>query len=1033
MIPVIYGELCPQCGGDLSWFEIEENICRKKKKKLEYNELTWNYREFENFFVEKIGSEPRALQRMWARRVLSGHSFAAIAPTGIGKTLFGVLMASYFAKKSKKSYILVPTVLLLKEVVEKIKDVGFGDALVYYYSRMGKKDEMKKKIEKGEYKILVTTTAFLSNNYSLISSSRFSFVFVDDVDSLLKRSRNLEKIVSLVLRSKGVLMVSTATGTRGYNTRILREKLNFDVGNMRNAVRNVDDIYASKDSLEKIMESMDSGGLIFTPTAQEAKDLIKKLEKYRIGLVLSEDKKAYEDFRKGELDYLLGVATPYGSLIRGIDMPERIRYVIFYGIPRFRMGVEHIDSLGERMLLTLAYLLVHEDSSLKSLIEKRDIDRVRRKIKELLSSKKMLKGDGFIYKDGYIIFPDVRTYIQGSGRASRLFAGGITKGASFLLDDEEHLRIFTDRAYIYGIDFRPIEEVNLEKLRKEIDEDRKKLGRFFEEREVIKPALFIVESPNKAKHIARFFGKPNIRLVGNAIVYEVATGENVLLIAPSLGHVVDLSTSRGYHGVIVKDSFIPVYNPLRKCRDCGYQFTEGEKCPICGSENIYFAKEQIDALRFLAYEAEEVIIGTDPDTEGEKIAWDLRNLLLPYAKRIRRAEFHEVTKNAILRAINESRDMNENLVKAQIVRRIEDRWIGFELSHILWKEFGDRNLSAGRAQTPVLGWIIERYKKSKEKMEAWFIKGTDVKVPWIGVVEGKVEKMDEKEKEYLVPPYTTDEVLKDINRLLGLGSVKAMRILQNLFEMGLITYHRTDSTHVSDEGLKIARKYLGKDFSPRIWGKEGAHECIRPTRPWDRVSIKRYVDEGILQLDIDDKALSVYDLIFRRFMASQSMGYIKIARYRVSVGDERIEFPLIVQAQGRAYKFYPYRIKVYEPLKEGSGKIELERRIISLPPYTQADLIMLMKDRGIGRPSTYATILDKLFKRHYVKEKGDKLVPTRRGMDVYSFLRENYGRFISEERTRLLEKKMSEVESGDREYTEILEELYQEISELIGK
>ena len=661
------------------------------------------------------------------------------------------------------------------------------------------------------------------------------------------------------------------------------------------------------------------------------------------------------------------------------------------------------------------------------------LEALKMELKKILGRNKELKGDGFVYEDGYIIFPDVRTYIQGSGRASRLYAGGITKGAAFLLDEKQKIDIFVERAELYGIEFSSLEDVDLERLKEEIDEDRRKLKDNVEEREIIKPALFIVESPNKARHISRFFGRPNIRIIGNSIVYEVAAGDRVLLIAPSLGHVVDLSTSRGYHGVVVKDSFIPIYNPIRKCRDCGYQFTEGDKCPICGSENVYKAKEQIEVLRLLAYECEEVIIGTDPDTEGEKIAWDLRNLLLPYATGIKRAEFHEVTKNAIMRAISESREMDENLVKAQIVRRIEDRWIGFELSQLLWKRFGDRNLSAGRAQTPTLGWIIERYRKSKEKREVWFLKGTDIKVPWRGEIEGEIRKVGEETKEYLVSPYTTDEVLKDANRILKMGSAETMSILQELFEMGLITYHRTDSTHVSEEGIKIAAKYLGEELRPRRWGEEGAHECIRPTKPWSAEDLKRYAREGILALEFNSKLMALYDLIFRLFMASQSEGYIKIARYRVSVGDERIEAPLIISAYGRSYELYPYKVHVYAPLREGKGRIELEKRIISLPLYTQADVIRLMKELKIGRPSTYATIIERLFKRKYIREVRSRLLPTERGIKVYEFLVKNYKNFISEERTRILEEKMEAVESGEKDYQEILWELYKEMDTLRGK
>ena len=1029
MIPVIYGELCPQCYDKLSWEEIENNLCENTGKDLSRTKESEIYEEFEKFFVEKFGSKPRAIQRMWARRVLAGQSFAAIAPTGIGKTSFGIVMSMFLARKGKKSYLLVPTTIILKDMVKKFEDLG--EDIAFYHSKMKgeEKKGMENRIKEGKFNILITTTAYLARNHKNLYGKFFHFIFVDDVDSLLKRSKNLEKVLK-ILHKKGVLMVSTATGTKGYNTKILRDKLGFDVGNMRNAVRNIEDIYASKDALKDILNAMGSGALIFAPSAKEAKTLADRIGD-KAGLVIEKDKRAYDDFQAGKLDYLVGVSTPYGSLIRGIDMPERIRYVVFYGIPRFKINAENLDDFGDKLMLSLAYGL--RDYGFDEYIKNRNVKAIREKLKSILQNRKDLRGEGFIYKDGYIIFPDVKTYIQGSGRASRLYAGGITKGASFLLDGDDMVEIFVQRAELYGIEFKSLEDVDIESLKREIDRDRRRIAEKVEEKDVITPSLFIVESPNKAKHIAHFFGKPNLRIIGNAVVYEVAVGDRVLTIAPSLGHTVDLSTTQGYYGVVIKTGlFIPFYSPIRKCRDCGYQFTEGDKCPICGSEDIYNAREQIEILRRLAYECEDVIIGTDPDTEGEKIAWDLRNLLSPFAKSIKRAEFHEVTKDAIIKAIRESREFDENLVKAQIVRRIEDRWIGFELSHILWNVFGKKNLSAGRAQTPVLGWIIERYEKSKEIREEYFIKGTDVKSPWKENVLAKVEKIGDEVKDYVVSPYTTDEILKDANTILGLGAREAMNILQDLFESGLITYHRTDSTHVSQEGMSIAKKYLGEDFRPRRWGKEGAHECIRPTKPWSAEDIRRFVNEGILNLEIQDEALRVYDLIFRRFMASESVGKIRISKYKVSAKGKVLEIPLIVEAYGKSVELYPYRIKIYRPLPTGMVRIEAEKRKIKLAPYTQADVIRLMKDRKIGRPSTYATIISKLFKRDYIVERSGKLIPTRIGIEVYSFLSTNYGKFVSEERTRILERKMEDVENGNRDYLYVLNELYEEIGKIRG-
>ena len=204
----------------------------------------------------------------------------------------------------------------------------------------------------------------------------------------------------------------------------------------------------------------------------------------------------------------------------------------------------------------------------------------------------------------------------------------------------------------------------------------------------------------------------------------------------------------------------------------------------------------------MAFECGRVLVGTDPDTEGEKIAWDVYSLLRGYAKEFARAEFHEVTPRAIIEAINNPREFSENLVKAQVVRRVEDRWIGFELSSIVQKIFKNRNLSAGRAQTPTLGWIIERYRESKVKVRIAEIPELDIRIDFGEVFNKiKVEVVEEGEGERNPPPpYTTDSMLRDANNILHFSAMKTMKIAQDLYELGWITYHRTDSTRVSERG-----------------------------------------------------------------------------------------------------------------------------------------------------------------------------------------------------------------------------------------
>jgi reverse gyrase len=608
-------------------------------------------------------------------------------------------------------------------------------------------------------------------------------------------------------------------------------------------------------------------------------------------------------------------------------------------------------------------------------------------------------------------------------------------------EDPEVFNAFIERAKFYDIEFKSLEDVDFEKLIKEIDESRERY-RKREQFDIIKPTLFIVESPTKARQIARFFGQPSVKVFEEngelqLVAYEVPTPEYVLIVTACIGHVTDLITNMGFHGVITNGKFIPIYASIKRCRDCGYQFTEErEDCPKCGSKNVDDSKRRIKALRKLAHDVDLIIIGTDPDSEGEKIAWDLRNLLAGCGE-IRRAEFHEVTRRAVSEALKNLRDIDENLVKAQIVRRVEDRWIGFVLSQKLWEVFGDRNLSAGRAQTPVLGWVIQRYEEYKQKKKVAIVRDLDLTLDVEDSkeeLELEIELLEEREEERVpLPPYTTDTMLRDANAILKIPARDAMKLAQDLFESGLCTYHRTDSTRVSEVGLRIAKEYLGDDFVPRDWYMEGAHECIRPTRPIPKDTLQRLIQEGVIQVEeITSRHLALYDLIFKRFMASQCKPYrVKVARYLIRYDGKEIEEERILEAEGKAVELYKWSVWVKPELPTGKVRVKAEIRTVPKAPlFTQSDIVRLMKERGIGRPSTYATIVDRLFMRNYVIEKNGRVIPTKRGIDVFNYLASNYGKFVSEERTRLLEEKMDAVERGELDYFKALQELYEEIREI---
>jgi len=289
-----------------------------------------------------------------------------------------------------------------------------------------------------------------------------------------------------------------------------------------------------------------------------------------------------------------------------------------------------------------------------------------------------------------------------------------------------------------------------------------------------------------------------------------------------------------------------------------------------------------------------------------------------------------------------------------------------------------------------------------------------------------------------LPPYSTDEVLRDTARILKISTDETMRILQDLFENGLITYHRTDSTRVSDRGLNVAKTYLGDNAILRSWGKgeEGAHECIRPTKPISREDLVALLKEGVLQVanPLEWRHFAVYDLIFRRFMASQSPPYKETIAKIKFIFDNRVEIEkeVVLKYEGMAYNLYPY-VGIPFDIEEGGykGKV-FSRKISKYPLYTEADVIALMKEKGIGRPSTYATILQKLYKRNYILRKNNRLIPTLKGIRVYEFLKNHYEKYISEETTRRMEEVMDKIAEGKENYLDVLLSLYREIKE-IGK
>ncbi|MEM1684613.1 MAG: reverse gyrase [Nanoarchaeales archaeon] len=619
-------------------------------------------------------------------------------------------------------------------------------------------------------------------------------------------------------------------------------------------------------------------------------------------------------------------------------------------------------------------------------------------------------------------------------------------------------------------------ELNFELIKKEIEENREEIKNILEgkivkeKKELLKTILFIVESPNKARTISNFFGRPSIRIINKIPFYEISTGNKQILIASTRGHILDLTIENvGFFGILIGEKIVPIYNTIKKCLSCGKQFTEylgeDQKCPYCGGTEIDDSINRIKALQEIAQEVDEILIGTDPDYEGEAIAFFIYLLLKPFNKNIKRVEFHEVTKTAILGAIKNPREINLNMVKAQIVRRVEDRWLGFSLSQIVQENFNKKWLSAGRVQTPVLGWVIDRYfERLNSKCFMLILTLEDgrklniltdikdrqeikkIKENLIGK-EVLIKDYLEKEEEYNpLPPLITSTMLNLASRILKISVDRIMKIAQDLFELGLITYHRTDSTRVSNVGLQIARDYISERFGleyfrGRNWEEGGAHEAIRPTRPIDVNKLKEMVENGEIELfvELSSYHYALYDIIFKRFIQSQMIPVV-VKKFEQTVYipeiNKEIKIEGILDILRHGWDLIdPFNLDISKNKPIEKTKIKQIKYKISYKYklYTQADIIDMMRERNIGRPSTYATIISKLIERKYVINKNNYLIPLNLGIKVYNFLKENFQEHVSEEKTRILESKMKVLEDGKEDYYKLLLDLYKETLEIIEK
>jgi DNA topoisomerase-1 len=525
--------------------------------------------------------------------------------------------------------------------------------------------------------------------------------------------------------------------------------------------------------------------------------------------------------------------------------------------------------------------------------------------------------------------------------------------------------------------------------------------------------LLIVESPAKAKTIEKYL-------------------DNKYKVLPSVGHIRDLPKSNK-KAIDIESGFIPHYEIAR------------------GKEAV------VEKLTAAVKKADEVLLATDPDREGEAIAWHIADLLK--LKKAKRVVFHEITKNAVTEAIQHPRPIDDNLRQAQEARRVLDRLVGYDLSGVIWKKVR-YGLSAGRVQSPALRiiiekereirafvpeiyWVIEAFFKTKAGEAITLTSSDEPKT------QGEVDRIvknakasawnivDIEEKEVAQEPrapFTTSTLQQAANNRLSMSPSRTMGVAQKLYEAGHITYMRTDSTNLSKEAqgqiLALIEKTFGKEyveariFKTKSKNAQEAHEAIRPTD----IS-KKFVGSTPEQKNL-------YELIRVRAMASQ-MAPARVMRTKISANTvkndvpnfsttgSRILFPGWIAADKDAE-----REDVILP-KLATGDVLTLTDILpeqkeTQPPkrYTEAGLIKELEKRGIGRPSTYATISQTLLTRGYVNRENRTLFGTDTGEVVSDFLEGNFAEYISDSFTAEMEEKLDDIAEGKREYSKTLGDFY---------
>lgn len=548
---------------------------------------------------------------------------------------------------------------------------------------------------------------------------------------------------------------------------------------------------------------------------------------------------------------------------------------------------------------------------------------------------------------------------------------------------------------------------------------------------VAKKNLVIVESPAKAKTIEKILG-------------------NNFHVTASFGHVRDLPKSK--IGVDVQDDFKPSYSTIR------------------GKGDV------IKTLKDLAKKSDKVYLASDPDREGEAIAWHIAQTLKLDENEANRIEFNEITNGAIREAIKNPRKVDIDRVNAQQARRILDRLVGYEISPLLWKSISS-NTSAGRVQSVALKLICDLEDKIKKFIpeKFWDIKGEFENKMNLSLykIEGKrFERVTDEDivknvqltlnSEYAVInskvtkksknpplPLKTSTLQQLSSSYLGFSASKTMSVAQGLYEgisidgnqKGLITYMRTDSTRISDEAKEMAKSYIVETFGKEYLGKEGvkkkkeekiqdAHEAVRPT--------DIYLEPDKIKKDLAPDQYKLYKLIWERFMISQ-LAPMQYEQFEIILenGDYQFRGTLNKIIFDGYYKVFKDEEELplgeFPAINEGDflrlNKLHIKEDWTKAPSrLTESSLVKKLEADGIGRPSTYASIIETLKKREYVVIEGKSFIPTELGYEIKTILEKNFKDIMDVKFTASLEDGLDLVEEGERDWVEILKDFYSKLS-----